>query len=117
MDKYVEVVLLSILIILVVALFAISFLRRRKFTASLKAMREEIKVGDKVMTDCGMVGEVANSYVEEETKYFVLKTGKDDQIGYITVHGASICYVFGKEDAQSSDKKVYVIKPQDSNNQ
>lgn len=111
MDKFMEIALLVVLIVLVVALFVISFLRRRKFDNSLTAMREELKNGDKVMTDCGIVGEIVDSFVEEETKYFVIKTGKDDKIGYLTVHGAAVYHAFGKEVAATEDKKVVVIKP------
>ena len=111
MDKIMEIALLAVLIILVVALFVISFLRRRKFDSSLNAMREELKNGDKVMTDCGIVGEIVDSFVEDETKYFVLKTGKDDKIGYLTVHGAAVYHAFGKEQASNEEKKVVVIKP------
>lgn len=105
-----EIVLCIILIVLLVALFVISFMKKKKFNAELGQMREDLKVGDKVMTDSGVIGEVVDSYVEEEYKYFVLKSGKGDNTGYFTVHGNAIYYVFGKEQKQS-DKKVVVVAP------
>ena len=69
-------------------------------------MRDELKNGDKVMTDSGIVGVVIDSYVEEEYKFFILQTGKDSNVGYITVHGNAIMYVFGKEQKQTSKKVI-----------
>lgn len=99
-----EIILLVVLIVLVVALFLMSYFKKKKFNNELSLMRDELKVGDKVMTDTGVVGEVVDSYVEDEYKYFVLKTGKDKNIGYFTVHANAIYYVFGKEEANSQEK-------------
>ncbi len=103
-----EIVLLIVLLALVVALFVVSFLKKKKFTTELNGMREELKKGDKVLTDSGIVGEVVESFVEEEYKYFVLKTGKGNNTGYITVHANAIYYVYGKE-AKAEEKKVVVV--------
>ncbi|HJD06012.1 MAG TPA: preprotein translocase subunit YajC [Candidatus Onthoplasma faecipullorum] len=99
-----EIILLVVLIVLVVALFLMSYFKKKKFNNELSLMRDELKVGDKVMTDTGVVGEVVDSYVEDEYKYFVLKTGKDKNIGYFTVHANAIYYVFGKEEANAQEK-------------
>ncbi len=108
-----EIALLVILIVLVVALFVISYMRKKKFNNELGAMRQELKVGDKVMTDTGVVGEVVDSYTEEEYKYFVLKSGRDKNIGYFTVHANAIYYVFGKEEKK--DTKTVVVTPKEEN--
>lgn len=104
-----ETILLVVLIVLVVALFVISYMKKRKFNTELGQMRDELKVGDKVMTDTGVVGEVVDSYVEDEYKYFVLKSGKGANVGYFTVHGNAIYYVFGKDKAEEK-KVVKVVK-------
>ncbi len=103
-----EIVLLIILIVLVVALFVVSYMKKKKYNAELGQMREELKIGDKVMTDTGVVGEVVDSYIEDEYKYFVLKSGKGSNVGYFTVHANSIYYVFGKEEKQTQEKKVSI---------
>lgn len=103
-----EIVLLIVLIVLVVALFVVSYMKKKKYNAELGQMREELKIGDKVMTDTGVVGEVADSYIEDEYKYFVLKSGKGNNVGYFTVHANAIYYVFGKEEKQAQDKKVSI---------
>lgn len=107
-----EIILLVVLLILVVALFVLSYFKKKKFNSELGSMREELKPGDKVMTDTGVVGEVVEAFTEDEYKYFVLKTGRGEHTGYFTVHANAIYYVFGKEDQQNQTKKVVVVKPQ-----
>lgn len=104
-----EVVLVIILVVLLVALFAMSYVKRKKFNAEMGQMRDELKAGDKVMTDSGIVGEVVESYTEEEYKYVVLKSGKGEHTGYFTVHANAIYYVFGKEKEET--KTVIKLAP------
>ena len=104
-----EIILVVVLIVLLVALFVISTMKKKKFNAEMGQMREELKKGDKVMTDSGIVGEVVESFMEEEYKYFVLKSGKGENTGYFTVHGNAIYYVFGKE--QKEAKTTVVVAP------
>ena len=85
-------------------------MKKKKFTAEMSQMRDELKKGDKVMTDSGIVGEVVDTYSEDEYKYFVLKSGKGENTGFFTVHANAIYYVFGKEQKQS-EKKTVVVAP------
>ena len=110
-----EIILVVVLLVLLVALFVISSMKKKKFNAEMGQMREELKKGDKVMTDSGIVGEVVDSYVEEEYKYFVLKSGKGENSGFFTVHANAIYYVFGKEQKQES-KKIIVAPKKEENN-
>lgn len=105
-----EIILIVVLVVLLVALYVISFMKKKKFNTEMTQLREELKAGDKVMTDSGIVGEVVESYTEEEYKYFVLKSGKGENIGYFTVHANAIYYVFGKEQ-KKEEKKVVVVAP------
>lgn len=105
-----EIVLIVVLLVLLVALFVISSMKKKKFNQEMNQLREDLKKGDKVMTDSGIVGEVVESYIEEDYKYFVLKSGKGDNTGYFTVHANAIYYVFGKE-AKNAEKKVVVVAP------
>ena len=105
-----EIILVVVLIVLLVALFVISSMKKKKFNAEIGQMREELKKGDKVMTDSGIVGEVVDSFVEDEYKYFVLKSGKGENTGYFTVHGNAIYYVFGKEQKEATTKIVVAPK-------
>ncbi len=105
-----EIILVVILIVLLVALFVISSMKKKKFNQEMGQMRDELKKGDKVMTDSGVVGEVVESFTEEEYKYFVLKSGKGENTGFFTVHANAIYYVFGKEQP-NAEKKVVVVAP------
>lgn len=100
-DIMLEIILVIVLVVLLVALFVISAMKKKKFNAELGQMREELKNGDKVMTDSGVVGEVVDSYTEEDYKYFVLKSGKGDKVGYFSVHANAIYYVYGKDEPKT----------------
>ncbi len=103
-----EMILMIVLLVLVVALFVISYLKKKKFNTNLNQLREELKNGDKVMTDSGIVGEVVDSYEEEGYKYFVLKSGRNDNVGYYAVHANAIYYVFGKDMKDEGSEKVTI---------
>lgn len=107
-----EIILLVVLVVLLVAMFVMSYIRKKKYNQGLSSMRDELKNGDKVMTDAGIVGEVVDSYTEEDYKYFVLKSGKGDKVGYFSVHANAIYYVFGKEEAKDQPKVENVVAEQ-----
>ena len=90
-----SVLMLAILVFLVV-LMVLGYAKRRKFNAQLQDLRDNIKVGDKIMTDTGVVGEIVDVSTEGEYKYFTIKTGTDTQFGFIKVHSNAVYYVFDK---------------------
>ncbi len=100
-----NLILMIVVIVLIVAMFTISFIRKKRFNNDLTAMRSDLKIGDKVMTDTGVVGELVDTYEEEGYKYFVLKSGKGNNVGYFAVHANAIYYVFGKEQ-KANDGKI-----------
>ncbi len=109
-----DYVLVAILAVLVVALFVVSYVRKKKYNGELSKMREDLKIGDRVMTDTGVVGEVVDSYVEDEYKYFVLKSGRGANVGYFAVHANAIYYVFDKEEQEKPKKQNYNAKPKEA---
>jgi preprotein translocase YajC subunit len=111
-----EKILVVILIVLLVALFVISFLKKKKFNTELMTMRDELKVGDKVMTDSGVVGEVVEKFEEDEYKYLVLKTGKGEHTGFLTVHANAVYYAFDKEEKKNDKKVVVKVAPKTAEN-
>lgn len=90
-----SLVMLATLLFLVV-LMVLGYMKRRKFNTQLQDVRENIKVGDKVMTDTGVVGEVVEVTAEDEHKYFVIKSGTESNFGFIKVHANAVYYVFDK---------------------
>ena len=93
----VEGVLMLAILGFLVVLMALGYAKRRKFNTQLQDLRDNIKVGSKVMTDTGVVGEIAAITTEGEHKYFTIKTGTKDMVGYIKVHANAVYYVFENE--------------------
>lgn len=106
----IEIILIIVLFVLLIALFAMGYVKKRNFNAKLDTLRSELKIGDRVMTDSGMVGEVVDSYTEDEYKYVVLKSGKGDNTGFFTVHANAIYYVFGKDAELNKKAEPVVVK-------
>ena len=94
------------LIIVLIALIVVNGFRRKKMGQEQDQMRNDLKVGDKVMTDSGLIGEISEIYTQEDYKYFVLKSGGEINYGYFSVHANAVCYVFGKDkDNKSTNSK------------
>lgn len=91
-----SILMLAILVFLVV-LMVLGYMKRRKYSNQLQDLRENIKVGDKVMTDTGVVGEIVDVSTEGEHKYFTIKSGTDAQFGFVKVHANAVYYVFDKD--------------------
>lgn len=91
-----SILMLAILLFLVV-LMVLGYMKRRKFNTQLQDLRENIKVGDKVMTDTGVVGEIVEVSTEGEHKYFVIKSGTETNFGFVKVHSNAVYYVFDKD--------------------
>ena len=94
----VESILMVAILLFLVGLMALGYMKRRKFNAQLQDLRDNIKNGDKVMTDTGVVGEIVESSTEGEHKYFVIKSGTDKNFGFLKVHSNAIYYVFDKNE-------------------
>lgn len=92
-----SILMIAILLFLVV-LMVMGYMKRRKFNTQLQDLRDNIKVGDKVMTDTGVVGEIIEVSTEGEHKFFVIKSGTAKKFGYVKVHANAVYYVFDKEE-------------------
>jgi len=92
-----SIVIMLIVIVFLAVLMVMAFLRKKKFNAQLLEMRESLKVGDKVMTDTGVVGEVVNKRDVNEFTFVTLKTGSGDNVGYLEVHMNAIYFAFDEE--------------------
>lgn len=92
-----NVLMLAILLFLVV-LMVLGYMKRRKFNTQLQDLRDNIKVGDKVMTDTGVVGEIVEVTTEGDHKYFVIKSGTEANFGFVKVHANAVYYVFDNKE-------------------
>ena len=93
----VESILMIAILLFLVVLMVLGYMKRRKFNTQVQQLRDNIKVGDKVMTDTGVVGEIVDIATEGEHKYFTIKSGTDDKFGFVKVHANAVYYVFDKE--------------------
>ena len=94
----VESILMLAILLFLVVLMVLGYMKRRNFNTQLQDLRDNIKVGDKVMTDTGVVGEIIDVSTEGEHKYFVIKSGTAKKFGYVKVHANAVYYVFDKEE-------------------
>ena len=92
-----SVLMVAILLFLVV-LMVMGYLKRRKYNTQVQELRDNIKVGNKVMTDTGVVGEVVDVSTEGEHKYFTIKSGTAKNFGFLKVHANAVYYVFDKDE-------------------
>ncbi len=95
-----NIIALIIIVVLLVGMMIFSYMRKKKYNNELGQMRKDLKIGDKVMTDTGVVGTLVDTYEEEGYQYFVLKSGAGNHFGYFAVHANAIYYVFGKDKAE-----------------
>lgn len=93
----VESILMLAILLFLVVLMVLGYMKRRKFNTQVQELRNNIKVGDKVMTDTGVVGEIVDISTEGEYKYFTIKSGTDKNFGFIKVHANAVYYVFDKD--------------------
>ena len=91
-----NIIMLAVLLFLI-ALMVFGYFRRSKYAKNLSNMRAELKTGDKVMTDTGIVGEIVDKRVDGEYNFVTIKTGSGDHVGYMEIYENSIYYVFGKD--------------------
>lgn len=93
----VSTIIMLVVLVFLVGLMVLGYFRRKKFNDQLMQMRSELKVGDKVMTDTGVVGEVISKRVDGEFNFVTIKTGTDDHVGYMEIHENAVYYTFNKD--------------------
>ena len=86
-----------VVLLFLVVLMVLGYLKRKKFNDQLMQMRSDLKVGDKVLTDTGVHGEVVDKRVDGEYNFVTIKTGTADHVGFLEVHENAIYYVFNKD--------------------
>ena len=94
----VESILMLAILAFLVVLMVLGYTKRRRFNTQLQDLRDNIKVGDKVMTDTGVVGEIVEVSTEGEHKYFVIKSGTETNFGFVKVHANAVYYVFNNDE-------------------
>jgi preprotein translocase subunit YajC len=108
------IALIALLVLMVVYLIYGSISRKKSQDQAMK-MINELKKGDKVVTNAGIYGEVVSMRETNMGKVVVIKTGNDDDnknSSFISVNSSVILGIDKKEDLVL-DKDGNVIEPAD----
>lgn len=89
-----SLVIMIVVIAFLAVLMVLGTLRRKKFNEQLLELRDNLKVGDRVMTDTGVVGELVSKRTVGEFTFLTLKTGDGNNVGYLEVHINAVYYAF-----------------------
>ncbi len=89
-------IVMILLLVCLVGLYVLGTVKRKKGDAKLQVMREELKVGDKVMTDTGIYGEIVAKREQGEYTFVTIKTGDDKHTSYLEVIQEAIYYTFNE---------------------
>lgn len=90
-------IIMLLVLLCLVALLVFGQFKRKKVDARLAQMRTDLKEGDKVMTDTGIMGVVVSKRTQDEINLVTIKTGEGEHVGYMEIHEAAIYYTFNKD--------------------
>ena len=96
-----SLILVGVLIVLMVVYLVFGTMNRRKQQEQAMKMLNELKVGDKVVTNAGIYGEIVSQRETDMGRVVVLKTGNDEdgnKASYITVNASVILGIDHKKD-------------------
>ncbi len=89
---------LLILMILMIVGMVFMFFSNKKKQGEADKMLSELKVGDKVVTNAGIYGEIVSIRQTNFGKVALLKTGEDNNVSYISVNFQVILGIDEKKD-------------------
>ena len=88
-----SIIMVGVLIILMVVYLVFGSINRKKNQEQAMKMISELTVGDKVVTNAGVYGEIVSQKETDMGKVVILKTGDDEnekRASYITVNASVI---------------------------
>ena len=106
-------ILLGILVVLMIVYLIFGTINRKKQQEQAMKMMNELKAGDKVVTNAGVYGTIVSMRETNMGRVVVLKTGSDDDeenASYITINASVILGIDKKEDL-ILDENGNVIDP------
>ena len=103
---------LIVLIVLMVIYLIFGTINRKKQQEEAMKMLNDLKVGDKVVTNAGVYGEIVSQKETNMGKIVVLKTGEEGgKASFITINASVILGIDQKEDL-ILDEQGNVIEPE-----
>ena len=108
-----QIIMLGFLAVIAIAYIVISMKNRKKQQEQIMKMYNELKVGDKVVTNAGIYGEIVGIRETNMGKVVTIKTGEEDgkKFGFISVNASVIIGIDSKEDL-ILDADGNVIEPE-----
>ena len=103
---------LLLLLVLFVGLMIFNTFSNKKRQAEYEKKLEELKVGDKVVTNAGIYGEIVSIRHTNFGKVALLKSGEDDKVSYISVNLSVILGIDEKHDVVV-DSEGNIIDPEE----
>ena len=83
--------------VLLVAMIAFQFISRKKYSKKESEMREQLKVGDKIVTNAGVYGQIVEFSETNFGRVALIKTGEGDKVSYLSINASVILGVDVKE--------------------
>ena len=111
----VSLVMVGVLVLLMIVYLVFGTMNRRKQQEQAMKMLNDLKVGDKVVTNAGIYGEIVSQKETDMGRVVILKTGCDEDgnhPSYITVNASVILGIDIKKDL-ILDAEGNVIVPED----
>ncbi|MDR0850372.1 MAG: preprotein translocase subunit YajC [Christensenellaceae bacterium] len=83
--------------VLLVGMIVFQFVSRKKYSKQEAQMREQLKVGDKIVTNAGVYGEIIEFSDTNFGKVALIKTGEGDKVSYLSINASVILGIDVKE--------------------
>lgn len=90
--------LVFVLLALIIVLYVVSFVRRKKYTEQTQQMLDALKPGAKVKTYSGVYGTIVSIKETTDGKVILLETGEGSKVSYTTIDANSVYGIDQKED-------------------
>lgn len=100
-----------LLIVALIAYMVVMIFMRKKSDSKVVELQNALKVGDKVVTNSGIYGEIVSMQETTVGKVAVIKTGEGKDISFITVH-SSVIYGIDEKQEVVLDKDGNPIMPE-----
>lgn len=108
------IVAVAVLLVLMVVYIVFGMINRKKSQEQAMKLLSELKVGDKVVTNAGIYGEIVSQRETNMGKVVTLKTGYDEDEKHASFITVNAQVILGKDEKQDLllDENGNVIEPE-----
>jgi len=99
-----------VLLGLIIVLYVVSFVRRKKYSEQTQNMLEKLKPGVKVKTYSGFYGKIVSVKETTDGKVVLLEMGEGNKVSYTTVDANAVYGVDMKEDVVYDKDGGIIVK-------